>query len=951
MTKQALKNSYRKLVRRAGRLQFPLLAVLALAIMVTGYVCVANDPFEGSYFRTRPFKAAESGPQQTDDGRGYTRKRFKRVETGGPVTTGEAHPFQNPDRRTEASDPQPEVPFAALVPAEPVAIPAPRAFTEDSLDLASPAGSARRGLSEHHPPEEIAPTHLPALSRAERFSGELFSSESIAVPRAAAPSAPAGTPPATPIALPPVEEFSGELFSSEAVAVPRAAAPSAPAGTPPATPTALLPVEEFSGELFSSEAVSVPADVALGEPAGPPTDAIDLPLSKRRAVAPSAAAENSFILGELPESLPPVIRAEAALQQRGHPATPESIVAATDSGTPAAGIPDDREAVNPEGSQEPAQIISARELQQRHSIPSPPLAVTQPQHPAPVDRPDAPARDEVPLGLPPVVDRVEQPFAGPFPPATVEPVESRPVVNAKPPSVAPEVPHQRVPTPAPRVPAEAVLAAPPPVVDQFSDPLVGPAAALPIAAPTPSVSVEAELASPPPVVDQLSDPLVGPAAALPIATPTPSVSVEAELASPPPVVDQLSDPLVGPSAPLPVEAGVPPMSVPAAVPPPSLEVPYDPVLSAFPIPVVSSAAARPALSTPPLTPVSDSRALFENQVLTTDPPPVAVDPLQPIAAEQPLSEAVPAVDEQGEWQSDRLTFACPASWYVRVEMPHLNREGNKGVSYSTGFRLDDFDFEPGGRMTLGRQRDCLEGWELTFTGMFEWEVADLRDHRTFDQTASGDPEFFTTLVPIGVDASSFEGAPYQASRFRSRFDSLELLKKRWGWDVISCSSGVRYIDVSEEFELYSIAPDDSIGHLTMDTQNKMLGFQLGVDFYYPVGRWTMEGNLKGSLNGNLARGQFRLENGGPFPDFGTLYGNDFSSVRLATMVELGYHVSYHISERVKIRGGYEVLWLYGVAAAVEQLRDGTLKVNTGTHAETDYAIIYHGGTFGFEIAW
>ena len=711
-----------------------------------------------------------------------------------------------------------------------------------------------------------------------------------------------------------MEEFSGERFSSEVIAVPHAAAPSAPAGTLPGTPTALPPVEEFSGELFSSEAVTVPVDVASGEPAGPPTDAIDLPLSKRRAAAPIAAAENSFILGELPESLPPVIRAEAALQQRGDPATPESIVAATDSGTPAAGIPDDREVI-PEGSQEPAQIISARELQQRHSIPSPPLAVIQPPHPAPVDRPDAPTRDEVPLGLPPVVDRVEQPFAGPFPPATVESVESRPVVNAKPSSVAPEVPHQRVPTPAPRVPAEAVLAAPPPVVDQFSDPLVGPAAALPIA------------------------------------TPAPRVSVEAEFASPPPVVDQLSEPLVGPSVPFPVETGVPPMSVPDAVTPPSLEVPYDPVLSAFPVPVVSGDAAPSVLSTPPFIPVSDSTALLENQVPMPDPPPVAVDPLQPIAAEQPLSETVPAVDEQGEWQSDRLTFACPASWYVRVEMPHLNREGNKGVSYSTGFRLDDFDYEPGGRMTLGRQRDCLEGWELTFTGMFEWEVADLRDHRTFDQTASGDPEFFTTLVPIGVDASSFEGAPYQASRFRSRFDSLELLKKRWGWDVISCSSGVRYIDISEEFELYSIAPDDSIGHLTMDTQNKMIGFQLGVDLYYPVGRWTMEGNLKGSINGNRARGQFRLENGGPFPDFGTLYGNDFSSVRLSTLVEFGYHVSYHISERVKIRGGYEVLWLYGVAAAVEQLRDGTLQVNTGTHAETDHAIIYHGGTFGFEVAW
>ena len=60
MTKQVLKDSYHKLVRRAGRLQISLLSVLALAITVTGYVCLANGPFDGSYFRTRSFRPDEA---------------------------------------------------------------------------------------------------------------------------------------------------------------------------------------------------------------------------------------------------------------------------------------------------------------------------------------------------------------------------------------------------------------------------------------------------------------------------------------------------------------------------------------------------------------------------------------------------------------------------------------------------------------------------------------------------------------------------------------------------------------------------------------------------------------------------------------------------------------------------------------------------------------------------
>ena len=82
-----------------------------------------------------------------------------------------------------------------------------------------------------------------------------------------------------------------------------------------------------------------------------------------------------------------------------------------------------------------------------------------------------------------------------------------------------------------------------------------------------------------------------------------------------------------------------------------------------------------------------------------------------------------------------------------------------------------------------------------------------------------------------------------------------------------------------------------------------------------------------------------------------LYGNDFTTVVFSGLVELGYHMNYQLSERMKLRAGYEAIFLYGMAGAVEQLRDGTLRVNTGTHADTERWIVYHGGTFGLEISW
>ena len=80
MTKQVLKDSYHKLVRRAGRLQISLLSVLALAITVTGYVCLANGPFDGSYFRTRSFRPHTAQPPVANEQGGYCVDQFQRVQ-------------------------------------------------------------------------------------------------------------------------------------------------------------------------------------------------------------------------------------------------------------------------------------------------------------------------------------------------------------------------------------------------------------------------------------------------------------------------------------------------------------------------------------------------------------------------------------------------------------------------------------------------------------------------------------------------------------------------------------------------------------------------------------------------------------------------------------------------------------------------------------------------------
>ncbi|MEE3369871.1 MAG: hypothetical protein VX346_11050 [Planctomycetota bacterium] len=875
MTKQVLKDSYHKLVRRAGRLQISLLSVLALAITVTGYVCLANGPFDGSYFRTRSFRPDEAQPPEDTVRDGYKIGQFKRVQPSAekPADTVGQSPQQSGEYL-------PEVLHAPLVATEPVS--RPRAVTSDA---------------------DVGNTESSVPSAAGTFSGEWFSTEELVLPQQPTPLETVSDSPADESDVNGTDTFSGALFSTAPFAGPVSDLPEPPADLRPAVeapvveaPVVEAPVVEerpvvdaFSGELFSPGWTALPTESASQHAVRKADDVVPQPILKREVASTTPVEEPQTVpTGQVEAELPALTRAEAATMPEAVPGLAPSL-----SRTPAIIRP--RGPMSAEIVQQPAQIVAPPRQREPSAGSAEPITEMLAAREDEADLNESVAPSKPGLGLPPVVDRVEQPFAGPFVP-----------------SVTPS-------------------------------PMAEPTALPPVSLPTE------------PVAPQQADDLQR--TSQPGAPIAPEVAAEDLFVSPAPVVDQLPESL----APVDIPADDTATS-PGFTPPSGPEVPFQSVLETTPAPQVHHELAPPTLptevlelapsqlgppvvATQPLLPVSDAVIPQDSQLPMTAAPVVVSDQLIPTAA----VEAGTGVMDPVNQSVDGLGFICPDTWYVRVEMPHFNREGNKGVSYSDGFRLDDFSFEPGGRMVLGRQRDCLEGWELIFTGMFEWEVEDERDHR-FDGDA-GEADFFTTLVPIDVNASSFQGAPYQASRFRSRFDSLELVTKRWGWDVISCTSGIRYIDVKEEFELYSIATDESIGHLRMNTQNKAVGYQLGVDVYYPVGRWTMEGNLKGSVNANLARGQFRLENGGPFPDFGTLFGNDFSTVCFSGLVELGYHMNYQLSERMKLRAGYEAIFLYGMATAVEQLRDGTLRVNTGTHAETERWIVYHGGTFGLEISW
>lgn len=313
---------------------------------------------------------------------------------------------------------------------------------------------------------------------------------------------------------------------------------------------------------------------------------------------------------------------------------------------------------------------------------------------------------------------------------------------------------------------------------------------------------------------------------------------------------------------------------------------------------------------------------------------------QPVAAFGPPSEssAPELYDSHVCWDQGigQCCGSCPPGWRIRAEAMLLNHEagGGNGVTLSNNFALSEFSYEDGGRVSITRHLDCLDAWELAYAGPFVWqEYGELNGVGLASRLAS------TT-----VNLSEFNNATFQSQSYRSRLHSAELNRRWYGWDVISTLVGVRYISIDEDF-LYNTTGPVGTGSLLIETNNQMLGAQIGTELKFPVHNWMTTLSLKGALMANSVDGNLRLTNQGAVEVSNT--AEDLSG---AALMEIGYFFSYQVTPRVKVRGGYEMWWLYGFAGVPGQL---TNPVTAGTGAIVDRKsdMYYHGASAGVEIVW
>lgn len=276
---------------------------------------------------------------------------------------------------------------------------------------------------------------------------------------------------------------------------------------------------------------------------------------------------------------------------------------------------------------------------------------------------------------------------------------------------------------------------------------------------------------------------------------------------------------------------------------------------------------------------------------------------------------------------------CPV-WTIRAEALLWDRVGGGGVALvnaPVAVTTDDFDFPlaVGPRLTVIRHGVFDTAWDLEFAYFFidGWSdtvaLADIDDYQT------------TPQINIG-------GVTPGVITYDSTLDSGEVNLRRDYNDWLTWLAGFRWVQVDENLNATFGAASHNV-----EVNNRLFGGQLGVDALL----WTNGADLdvtgvgKAGIYANSAdQTTTTVGVGGALPLTGA------ADSQIAFVGELGINARYRMSDRWTAIGGYNLLWISGVALAPDQL--ATTNITTGV-ATVDLGggLFYHGANAGIEYVW
>jgi hypothetical protein len=286
-------------------------------------------------------------------------------------------------------------------------------------------------------------------------------------------------------------------------------------------------------------------------------------------------------------------------------------------------------------------------------------------------------------------------------------------------------------------------------------------------------------------------------------------------------------------------------------------------------------------------------------------------------------------------------------------------EGPTGAAQISSANVD-FDEEPGMRISGAYQTGPGSNLEFTYLG--------LLDHISTARADSVDDNLFSVFSNFGdgPDLQFFDRAFVHQVQHGSRLDSFEFnYRRRWIGPTCmiqgSWLAGVRYAQVQEKIRWFSqgnplvgIPGPAGTGRYNLDAGNYMTGFQLGGDAWIcllPGLNIGFDG--KAGIYGNNTNQRTLMYSIDENSTFVGIIDEKVSGEQFSFLGEAALLATYRVNHQFTIRGGYQMLFIEGVATAMDNFNAKNQTVNpTRTPFLSDGADrFYHGFSIGAEWMW
>lgn len=274
---------------------------------------------------------------------------------------------------------------------------------------------------------------------------------------------------------------------------------------------------------------------------------------------------------------------------------------------------------------------------------------------------------------------------------------------------------------------------------------------------------------------------------------------------------------------------------------------------------------------------------------------------------------------------------CCDLWTIRAGAVFLRRESGADIPIVTGtpsYSTDDLDFGYQGGPALSVIRHGILGtcWDLevNYFGVFHNASAATPDAVSVNATP--------IINVLGVVPA--------LTNYDSNLHSTEInLRRQWN-DCVTFLAGFRWIELSDDLNTNMGA---GLATFDMDVNNHIYGAQIGADArLWQRGCFTIEGYAKAGIYGNnadVAASTTGIIGAQPLV---TAAGDD--TVFVGDLALTGV---YQWNKWWSIRGGYQLLWIDGVALAPNQLDNVDIGTGLGT-VDTGNTAFYHGFTLAAE---